>query len=147
MLLKYFKLVLLTGLSSYFLFGCSNIMDVKSEDEDLLKHKIVTVLLNDKKGPKTNYKMTVSTNGIQTETVATFPSTTTTIVKNGQHELEVTLGAMYTIKLHRTSKETIEEFYKETKKEPEGDVVAEKPLVEHTFMAEEDIDLIELEVQ
>ena len=54
---------------------------------------------------------------------------------------------MYTIEIYQTSKETIEEIYKETKKELKGDVVAEKPLVEHTFMAKEDIDLIELEVQ
>ena len=122
-------------------------MDEKIEDRDLIKHKIVTVLVNDKYVPNTNYRMTVSTNGIQTETVATFPGTTTTIVKNGKHELEVSLGAMYTIEIHRTSKETIEEIYKETKKEFKGDVVAEKPLVERTFMAKEDIDLIELEVQ
>ena len=120
-------------------------MDGKSEN--LIKHNIVTVLINDKTGLNTNYRMTVSTNGIQTESVASFPSTTTTIVKDGKHELEVSLGAIYTIEIHRTSKETIEEIYKETKKEPKGDVVAEKPLVEHTFTAKEDIDLIELEVQ
>ena len=122
-------------------------MDKKTEDGDLIKHKTVTVLINDKYGPNTNYKMTVSTDGIQTESIATFPGTTTSIVKNGKHELEVSLGAIYTIEIHRTSKETIEEINKETKKEPKGDVVAEKTLVEHTFMAKEDIDLIELEVR
>ena len=38
-------------------------MDKKNENGDLIKRKTVTVLINDKYGPNTNYKMTVSTNG------------------------------------------------------------------------------------
>ena len=104
----------------------------------------LTVSIQEKSSTLESYLVEILTNGIQNGHVASLPQAMSIIVKKGQFEMDVTIGAAYTLKIYRTDYDSIEGMYKGLKEEPAGAGEPEDPLITYSFTAEEEMKSLKL---
>ena len=145
MYLRCFLFFLSLCLITSLLLGCSN---ERNGDEEGIIYKNIPIVIT--KGDRTqkNYKLDIISDGLQKKNIAMYPIATTLIAKNGKSEFEVALGATYKVKVYATNVESIEELYKEQKKEPNSPTenIENAPLLVYEFIANEDMNKIELNI-
>lgn len=131
-----FPLILL-----FMLAGC-----IQKNSSPSLSVEKLTVSIQETDSAPDNYLIEILTNGIQNGHVASLPKAMSIIVKKGQFELDVTIGAAYTLKIYRTDYDSIEGMYKGLKVEPAGAGEPEDPLITYSFTAEEEMKSLKLNI-
>ena len=128
------------------LFGCNK---TDYPERGVFKQKEVRLLITEKNNTQQNYVVTLSTNGMEMENIATLPIIKTFIATNNKAEkLEIYLGQAYNLNVYRASVQSIDELRRNKLQTPSADYnnSEEKPLITYEFLGEEAVDIIELEI-
>ena len=132
------------------LIGCKSKASVekKPSENTSIVYKNLPITIIEADSSEKNYKISISSNGIQKETIAMRPIAVTLIAKKGTMKFEMAIGATYRIEVYPTNLESIEELYKEPKKEPTSPPKDENnsPLLVHEVTINEDTEEIELKI-